>query len=544
MATAYAEKIFAHGPVLAGGRRTTAQVAVRGGRIAAVGPDLAGLAGPRTERIDLNGRLLIPGFQDAHIHAVMGGVELGQCDLSGTVDLDEYRRRIRGYADANPEAPWITGGGWSMESFVNGVPAKRILDELVPDRPVYLMNRDHHAGWANSRALELSGITAATPDPPDGRIDRDADGEPVGGLQEGAMRLVAAVLGETTPAERRAGLLRAQHLLHSLGITAWQDAMLCATNGYADVSDAYLEAARTGALSATVVGALWWDRDRGAEQIAELAARREAMTIGRLRCDSVKLMLDGIVENFTAAMTAPYRDSCGHVTGNSGLSFIDPEKLPEYVAELDRRGFQPHFHALGDRAVRDGLNAVERARRENGFTDTRPHLAHLQVVHPDDVPRFAALGAVANIQALWAAHEPQMDDLTLPFLDEDRGRWQYPFGALHAAGARLAAGSDWPVSSPDPIQGIHVAVNRVLPGTGREPFLAEQRLSLGVALEAYTAGSAFVNHLDDTGRIEPGFRADLAVLDRDPFSGPPEEIGTTRVALTLVDGETVFRRAD
>jgi predicted amidohydrolase YtcJ len=420
------------------------------------------------------------------------------------------------------------------------VPDRRILDELVPGRPVYLMNRDHHAGWANSRALASAGITAATPDPPDGRIDRDAAGEPVGGLQEGAMSLVAAVLPAITAAERLSGLMRAQELLHSLGITAWQDAMLCAANGYADVSDAYLQAARTGALSATVVGALWWDRDRGAEQIPELVARREAMTIGRLRCDSVKLMLDGIAENFTAAMTAPYRDSCGHATGNRGLSFIDPERLPEYVAELDRLGFQSHFHALGDRAVRDGLNAVERARRENGVNDTRPHLAHLQVVHPEDVPRFAALGAVANIQALWAAHEPQMDDLTLPFLDADLGRWHYPFGDLHAAGARLAAGSDWPVSSPDPMQGVHVAVNRVLPGTGREPFLPRQRLSLAVALEAYTAGSAYVNHLDDTGRIEAGFRADLAVLDRDPFAAPPDEIGATGVAMTFVDGKRVF----
>lgn len=544
MATAYAHLLFTGGPVFAAGGgtcgRTGAQVAVRDGRVVAVGPDLTALAGPRTERVDLAGGLLIPGFQDAHVHAVMGGVELGQCDLTGTVDPGEYRRRIRAYADAHPEAPWITGGGWSMESFPDGVPSRLILDELVPDRPVYLLNRDHHAGWASSRALALAGITASTPDPPDGRIDRDAAGEPVGGLQEGAMSLVAAVLPPVTAAERRAGLMRAQRLLHSLGITAWQDAMLCAANGYPDVSDAYVEAARTGALTATVAGALWWDRDRGAEQIPDLVARREAMSVGRMRCGSVKLMLDGIAENFTAAMTAPYRDAYGHPTGNSGLSFIDPGRLPGYVAELDRRGFQTHFHALGDRAVREGLDAIEHARRENGMRDTRPHLAHLQVVHPADVPRFAALGAVANMQALWAAHEPQMDELTLPFLDEELGRRQYPFGDLHRAGARLAAGSDWPVSSPDPIQGIHVAVNRVLPGTGREPFLPGQRLSLEVALEAYTAGSAYVNHLDDTGRIAPGFRADLAVLDRDPFAGPAEEIGATRVAMTFVDGVRVF----
>jgi predicted amidohydrolase YtcJ len=471
-------------------------------------------------------------------------VELGQCDLTGTVDLAEYRRRIRAYADANPTAPWLTGGGWSMESFENGVPSRRILDELVPDRPVFLLNRDHHAGWANSRALALAGSTADTPDPADGRIDRDADGEPVGGLQEGAMALVAGKIPATTPAERLAGLLRAQELLHSLGITAWQDAMLCATNGYSDVSDAYREAARAETLSATVVGALWWDRDRGAEQIPDLVARREAMTAGRLRCGSVKLMLDGIAENFTAAMTAPYRDSCGCPTGNSGLSFIDPAALPGFVTELDRLGFQPHFHALGDRAVRNALDAVEAARRANGPSDTRPHLAHLQVVHPADVPRFKRAGAIANIQALWAAHEPQMDELTIPFLDPELVDRQYPFGDLHKAGARLAAGSDWPVSSPDPIQGIHVAVNRVLPGTGREPFLPAQRLGLATAVEAYTAGSAYVNHLDDTGRIAPGYRADLIVLDRDLTTVPPDELGATRVVMTFVDGRAVHRTAE
>ena len=545
MSPAYAELVFTNGPVGTGSRTgPRAAVAVRDGRIVAVGPDLADLIGPRTERIDLAGRLLLPGFQDAHIHAVMGGVELGQCDLTGTVDLAEYRRRIRAYAEANPEAPWLTGGGWSMESFENGVPSRRILDELVPDRPVFLLNRDHHAGWANSRALARAGITADTPDPADGRIDRDADGEPIGGLQEGAMALVGAKIPETTPAERLAGLLRAQELLHSLGITAWQDAMLCATNGYSDVADAYREAARAETLSATVVGALWWDRDRGAEQIPDLVARRAAMTGGRLRCGSVKLMLDGIAENFTAAMTAPYRDSCGHATGNSGLSFIDPVALPEFVTELDRLGFQPHFHALGDRAVRNALDAVEAARRANGPSDTRPHLAHLQVVHPADVPRFRKAGATANIQALWAAHEPQMDDLTIPFLDADLAGWQYPFGDLHRAGARLAAGSDWPVSSPDPIQGIHVAVNRVLPGTGRDAFLPAQRLDLATAVEAYTAGSAYVNHLDDTGRIAPGYRADLIVLDRDFTAGPADELGSTRVVMTFVDGRAVHRTAE
>jgi predicted amidohydrolase YtcJ len=310
--------------------------------------------------------------------------------------------------------------------------------------------------------------------------------------------------------------------------------MVCATNGYDDISDAYLTAATTGKLTATVIGALWWDRDRDAGQIPELIEKRARLTVGRLRCDAVKLMLDGIAENFTAAMTEPYRDSCGHITKNRGLSFIDPERLPAYVTALSENGFQPHFHALGDRAVRDALNALEAV---NG--DTRPHLAHLQVVHPDDIPRFKELGATANLQPYWAAHEPQMDDLTIPFLDPALAARQYPFGDLHRSGARLAGGSDWPVSTPDPLQGIHVAVNRVHHGDDRESFLPDQKLDLRTALTAYTSGSAYVNRLDDTGSIRPGFRADLIVLDRDIFAAPPLEIGDARVEMTFVDGRPV-----
>jgi len=541
--TAPADLLFTGGPMFTAGR--PGALAVRAGRILAVGHDeVRELAGPATEVVDLRGRLLLPGFQDAHIHPVMGGVELGQCDLTGTTDLAEYLRRIRGYADANPDAEWIVGGGWSMESFPSGVPGRELLDRILPDRPVYLSNRDHHAAWVNSRALAIAGLTADTPDPPDGRIDREADGTPAGALQEGAMELVAAFVAPITPADRLAGLLRAQRLLHSLGVTAWQDAMLCASNGYSDVSDAYLTAATDGSLVSAVVGALWWDRDRDATQIPELLEKRDRLTVGWLRCGTVKFMLDGIAENFTAAMTAPYRDAHGDATANRGLSFIDPAALPGYVAALDARDFQVHFHALGDRAVRDALDAVAAARAANGHRDTRPHLAHLQVVHPDDVARFGPLGATANIQALWAAHEPQMDELTIPFLDPALVERQYPFGDLLRAGATLAAGSDWPVSSPDPLRGIHVAVNRAHHGGDEPAFLPAQALSLGAALSAYTKGSAFVNHRDDTGILRAGAQADLVVLDRDPFEGPAGAIGDTRVALTYVRGERVYAAPD
>ena len=546
MTTPAADLLFTNGPVFTGGSPGTANraVAVRAGRVVALDDDARALAGPRTQEVDLAGRLLIPGFQDAHVHAVSGGLELGQCDLAEVTDPAELFRRIGAYAADHPRATWVSGAGWSLESFPGGLPTAALLDQVVPDRPAFLLNRDHHGAWVNSRALQLAGLTADTPDPADGRIERDALGNPTGMLQEGAVNLVAALRPPSTQADLDAALTRAQRKLHSLGITAWQDALVGAALGMPDNYETYRRAAASGTLTARVRGALWWDRDRGAEQIEELLERREHGRTGRFDPGSVKIMQDGIIENGTAALLDPYLDPCGCAQQGSGLSFVDPGLLPDYVTALDRHGFQVHFHALGDRAVREALDAVEAARSAHrddaaGAPAGRHHLAHLQVVHPDDVPRFHALGATANIQPLWAAHEPQMDDLAIPVLGPERSTWQYPFAALLRSGATLAAGSDWPVSSPDPIAGIHVAVNRAHPDHTGEPFLPDQRLTLAEALTAYTAGSARTNHLDDTGSIRPGHRADLVVLDRNPFDHPAPQIHRTRVLATYVDGEQV-----
>jgi predicted amidohydrolase YtcJ len=502
--------------------------------------------------VDLAGGTLLPGFIDAHAHPVFAGDQMQRCDLRSATTASGYVDLVAAYARSHPEQEWIFGGGWSMDAFPNGIPTRQALDAVVPDRPVFLPNRDGHGAWVNSRALALAGIDRSTPDPPDGRIERDAADEPVGMLQEGAATLVSRLLPDITEDEWYRALLTAQDHLLSLGITGWQDAIVGRYDGAADPLTAYVRAAQAGTLVATVVGALWWERDRGAEQIPELLDRRRIGQVGSFHATSVKMMLDGVAETHTAAMLEPYLDHDGCSTGQSGLDFIDPEELPAFVTALDREGFQVHFHALGDRAVRNALDAVaaarlaRQARGEPGGRHPAHHLAHLQVIHPDDIPRFAGLSATANIQPLWATHEPQMDELTIPFLGERRSGWQYPFRSLEAAGAALCAGSDWPVSSPDPLQGAHVAVNRSLPalagGHGGDPFLPEQALTLTSVLAAYTSGSARVNGLASvTGAVRAGYHADFAIVNTDLAHLPPQEICQASVSQTWIGGQVVYQ---
>ncbi|WP_109210563.1 MULTISPECIES: amidohydrolase [Microbacterium] len=548
----HADLVFTGGPVFTANtvRSRASAVAVRGGRIVAVGEgEVQDLVGPSTEVVDLRGRMLLPGFQDAHVHPVWGGLDMLRCDLAELTTAAEYLDTISRYATEHPDEEWILGGGWQMSAFPGGTPTAAALDAVTGDRPAFFPNRDGHGAWVNSAALRVAGIDRDSPDPDDGRIERGADGAPSGTLHEGAMGLVNRLLPEEPLERLTEALLLGQRYLHSFGITAWQDAIVGSYGDAGDPGPAYLRAAADGTLTARVVGAIWWDRTKGLEQLPSILERRTRYRGGRFTATSVKIMQDGVAENFTASMLEPYCDGHGHFTDNSGISFVAPEVLNEAVPLLDAEGFQVHFHAIGDRAVRECLDAVEHAIARNGRRDNRHHIAHIQVVHPEDVPRFRELGVAANMQSLWATYEPQMVDLTLPFLGDPRSAWQYPFGDLSRSGAVLAAGSDWSVSTPDPMAAIHTAVNRkAAPGHEEgeyDAFLPEQAIDLATSLTAYTAGSAWVNHLDDvTGTIEVGKLADLVVLDRDPFAGPAGEIGATRALQTFVEGERVYAAAD
>jgi predicted amidohydrolase YtcJ len=519
-------------------RRTAAAVAIENGRIAAVGDarEVDALRGPATRVVDLDGAMVLPGFQDAHCHLGDSGHATTLCSLEGSRDAGEHLRRIAAYRDAHPERGWIVGSGWSMSDFPGGIPTAAALDGVVSDRPAVLTNRDIHGVWANSRALEAAGITAATPDPPGGRIERDEHGAPIGTLQEQAMALVLDRAPAPTHADRLAGIRAGVEYYHRLGITACQDARVDAA-----LQGAYEELARSGELGLRVRGALEWEVHRGEEQLAELVERRRSGTVGRLACGNVKFFHDGVVENRTAAMLDPYLDAAGRPTGEHGLHMYDQADLERFVRLCDAEGFGVHIHTIGDRAVRDSLDALEAATRVNGRRDARHQLAHVQFAHPVDLPRFRALGVIANVTPLWARREAYVAEMTLPFVSARAGAGMYPFASIVRAGGAVAFGSDWAVSTPDPRQQLALAISRRDPlGEAEEPFLPDERLDLGTAIAAQTIGAAHACGIDaDTGSVEAGKLADLVVLDRDLFATAPADYLDVQVLATLIEGEVV-----
>jgi hypothetical protein len=510
-------------------------VAVRDGRIVFVGTarDAATWRGPQTRVVDLSGRMVIPGFHDAHVHPVSGGVELAQCDLNNLAAGAAVLAKVRECASALPADQWVVGGGFALPAFPGGVAKKEALDEVTGGRPAYLSSADGHSVWVNTRALALAGVDARTRDPENGRIERDDKGEPVGTLREAAMSLVGRHVPQPTAAKRLEGLRLALGQLNAAGVTAVQEAS--ASRAYLET---YRDAEKSGALTARVTVSLGTDDGRGPEQVDDLVRLRAEFTGVRVRPVAAKIFADGVIEGRTAAMIEPYLDRPGF-RGEPNLS---RDKLTALVRRLAAEGFNVHVHAIGDRAIRETLDAMEAARPDAGGRDLRFQIAHAQLIRPEDVPRFRRLGVIANFQPLWAYADSYMKDLTWPALSRELWAYLYPMRSLVRSGAVVAFGSDWSVSSLKPLEGIQVALTRQSPDEQpSEVMQPEEAIDLPEALAAYTIGAAYAMGLEkETGSIEVGKRADLAVLEQNLFEVPARRLGKTRVLMTLLDGEPVY----
>lgn len=517
-------------------------VAVRDGKVVFVGSDAEAAAwrGPKTEVIPLGGRLVTPGFEDAHLHLMSGARNLERVDLSGEATLAGLQERIRRFAAANPRSPWVVGRGWVYGTFPGGLPTKELLDAVVPDRPAYMDGYDGHTGWANSRALALAGITKETKDPVNGTIVRDPrSGEPTGALKEAAGDLVEDLVPEPDAERHYALLLNALGILNRGGITAIQDAGW--TKDEAARFLPLLERARKeGKLTVRARLTVDLDPAEPAPGIAEAVRLRGLYRDGPIVFGGVKGYVDGVIEAHTAAMLAPHFDD---TTLGAGTPRWDGAALESAVAAADRRGLQVWLHAIGDRGIRMALDAYEAAAKANGPRDRRHRVEHVEAVSAADAPRFGALGVVAAMQPLHANPDQNNADVWSKNVGPERESRGFAWRLVEGSGGRIAFGSDWPVVAPDVIRGVYCAVTRKTPeGTpagGWQPHLA---LTPESALRHYTIDAAFAGFAEkERGSISVGKRADLVVLSRDLLSGPPEGILQTRALLTLFGGKPVWR---
>jgi predicted amidohydrolase YtcJ len=512
-------------------------VAIRKDRIVYVGDEngVDSLIGANTRVVTLGNRLLMPGFVDTHVHPVSAGVQLGECNLADIATIERLREVVAECNARDPNASWIRGGGFALPLFAGGTPTAALLDSLVPGRPAFLSSADGHNGWANSRALAIAGITRDTRDPVNGVIVRDAQGNAVGTLRESAQELVQQHIPPHTREEMRVGLERAVRRANQLGITSWHEA-----SATEEILRAYTDADSLGRLTVRTVVALHVNVDSGPEQVQGLAALRDRYARPMVRPVAAKIFADGVLEGGTAALLADYTDRPGF----RGDLNLPPARFNAIARALDSAGFKIHVHAIGDRAIRASLHAIEQrhgARRVSG--GPRPMIVHIQLFDSTDIGRFASLGVVASWQALWAFRDTYMKELTEPRIGPTRARWQYPLATMARTGAIMAGGSDWFVSSLDPLQAIRVAVTRQSPDDSTDaPFFPEERVDVETMLKAYTLGGALASDAEqELGTIAVGKLADVIVLSADLRRVSPFQITRTPVVLTVLGGREVWR---
>ena len=537
----HADIVFTGGTVRTGAAESPVldALAVTGGRISALGPEALAARGRDTEVVDLRGGALLPAFGDGHVHPVMGGLGLLGAPVRECTSMEEIVAAVRHWADAHPEAEWITGDGFDAWLAPGGRFDARLLDAAVPDRPVVLRTMDHHTAWVNSEALRRAGFTAATPDPDGGEIvRREGSTEPLGTLREfSAMLPVLDLVPQPSHEVQVEALRETAARFAASGVTWMQDAWV--EPHHADV---WITAATNGpGLPIRADLGYFLGPEHWRENILRLAAERERVegaAPGLLTAHTVKFFADGVIESGTAALLEPYSD-CPH---SHGIANWTPAELAKAVTAVDALGFQPHIHALGDGAVRAALDAIEAATRTNGNRDRRPVIAHAQMIDPADLPRFAELGVIANLQPLWAQPDRLMTEIILPKIGPERGARQYQIAALLASGARISFGSDWPVTDHEPLRGIATAVTRQTPeGIPDGGWLPQERIDTATALAAYSAGCAYQAYEENKwGVLRPGMWADLVHLAADPVETAPHDLADLPVLGTWLAGRRTY----
>jgi predicted amidohydrolase YtcJ len=534
--------IITNGQVFTGGPEgeLAEAVAIRGDKILKVGSnrDIKRLRRPHTLTLDAHGATVLPGFNDSHAHLLSGGLAISRLDLLDAMSLDAMKDTIRGYAEAHPDRPWIRGRGWHYEPF-SRLPTRQLLDQLVPDRPVYLTAYDGHTGWANTKALAAAHITRRTKNPPHGTIVKDPrTGEPTGALVESAMDLVDAVGPQPTREEKLQAIRDAVALAHTFGVTSVQNA-----RGAADDFELYDTLRRNGELDLRVYQALTGGPNLTSADLDGFdAVRKEYPDDPLLKAGAVKLFVDGVVESQTAAMLAPYATS-----KIAGTPTFTPEQLMRVVTTLDARGWQVFAHAIGDRAIRMTLDAYQHAAQINPAPDRgrRHRIEHIETIDPADVPRFASLGVIASMQPDHGDPAPDLITVWKTTLGEERASRGWMYGSLLGAGSHLAFGSDWPVVSLDPRLGLHVATTRTSPnGEPEGGWIPNEKLPLADALRAYTSGGAWASFDEQRkGTLKPGMLADVVILSGALFGPDAAKILETKIAVTIFDGRVVYDSA-
>ena len=522
---------------MAAARNKVQAMGIKGEKIIFTGSDQAAQAyiGVKTKIIDLEGKMVLPGFTDGHIHPIGGGTRLLNCDLTDLRSETAVLRKIRSYVKDHPEKEWIIGGGLWLPAIENGKPSAATLDKISSSKPIYITSADGHSAWVNTKALTIGGITSLTKDPNNGIIERQPDGSPIGTLRESAMGLVSKHIPPSSPEERLEALNRAQELAHRYGITGWIDAAVSASE-----IEAYLALEEAGKLNIDTDLSITASVTKAAKAVPAVLATYEKYQpkSPHIRMKSTKIFIDGVVEGKTAALFDNYVDE-----QHNGLAYLDQQAYNEMVAAFDKAGVQIHVHACGDKGVSMTLDAFDYARQQNSSWDSRHHIVHMQLMHPKDIGRFRQLDVVANIQPLWATPEDTyISELTIPVVGPERTEWIYPFGAIAKSGAVIAHGSDWPVTTMNPFHAIQVAVTRRGPDEIERPAWTPQHLmDLYTVLNGYTQGGAFLMRREkESGSLEKGKRANLMIIDQDLFAIANTAIHKTEVLMTFYNGQIVY----